>query len=71
MFARDRADEVLALGLEQPWFRDLYHFALRMPWWRFLLSVVLLYGGFNAVFALLYLILRFMPAGIMGKGRLE
>ena len=56
LIARDRADEVLALGLEQPWFRDLYHFALRMPWWRFLTGVAVLYVAANALFALLYLI---------------
>jgi inward rectifier potassium channel len=56
LIARDRADEVLALGLDRPWFRDLYHFALRMPWWRFLLGIITLYAAANALFALLYLI---------------
>ena len=56
LIARGRADEVLALGLHRPWFRDLYHFALRISWWRFLLISVTLYIVANALFALLYLI---------------
>src|SRR5436305_13747402 len=56
LIARGRADEVLALGLHRPWFRDLYHFALRISWWRFLLISVILYILANALFALLYLI---------------
>src|SRR5436305_805765 len=56
LIARGRADEVLAIGLPRPWFRDLYHFALRLPWWRFLLGGVALYAAANALFALLYLI---------------
>jgi len=56
LFARERADEVLAIGLPRLWFRDLYHFALRIPWWRFLLLGIGLYVAANALFALLYLI---------------
>src|SRR5207237_6456206 len=56
LFARERADEVLALGLPRPWFRDLYHFALRISWWRFLLLGIALYVAANAVFGLIYLI---------------
>lgn len=56
LIARDRADEVIALGLGQPWFRDLYYFALRVSWSRFLLGVVVLYGAANAVFALVYML---------------
>jgi inward rectifier potassium channel len=56
IFARERADEVLALGLEQPWYKDLYHFALRVSWSRFLLFGIVLYTGANALFAVLYLI---------------
>ena len=56
IISRGRADEVLAIGLYRPWFRDLYHFALRIPWWRFLLSGIALYVVVNALFALLYLI---------------
>jgi inward rectifier potassium channel len=46
---------VLAVGSLRPWFGDLYHFALRLPWWRFLLGGLLLYLAANAAFALLYL----------------
>ena len=56
IIARGRADEVLAVGLEQRWFKDLYHFALRVSWYRFLLGVVLLYGVANAVFAVFYML---------------
>lgn len=63
LIARDRADEVIALGLERPWFKDLYHFALRVPWWRFLLGVVVLYLAANAVFALLYM----LPGNAIGN----
>ncbi|MBV8492600.1 MAG: ATP-sensitive inward rectifier potassium channel 10 [Alphaproteobacteria bacterium] len=56
LIARDRADEVLALGLGEPWFRDLYHFALRVSWSRFLLGVVVLYGAANAFFAVIYML---------------
>jgi inward rectifier potassium channel len=56
LIARGRADEILAIGLPRPWFRDLYHFALRIPWWRFLLLGIGLYIAANALFALLYLI---------------
>jgi inward rectifier potassium channel len=56
LIARGRADEVLAIGLYRPWFRDLYHFALRIPWWRFLILGLVLYAAANALFALVYLI---------------
>src|SRR5438477_900370 len=56
LIARGRTDEILALGLHRPWFRDLYHFALRVSWWRFLLMSIVLYVTANALFALLYLI---------------
>ena len=56
LIARGRTDEILALGLHRPWFRDLYHFALRVSWWRFLLMSIVLYAAANALFALIYLI---------------
>jgi inward rectifier potassium channel len=56
LVARGRADEVLAIGLHRPWFRDLYHFALRVSWWRFLVLGIVLYAAANALFALIYLI---------------
>jgi inward rectifier potassium channel len=56
LIARSRHDEVLAIGLPRPWFRDLYHFALRISWARFLVLGIALYIAANALFALLYLI---------------
>ncbi|MGE5269724.1 MAG: ion channel [Thiohalocapsa sp.] len=53
--ARRTADETLAVGLSRPWLGDLYHLALRLPWWRFLLAGAALYLAANTVFALLYL----------------
>jgi inward rectifier potassium channel len=56
LIARETADQTLAIGLRRPWFGDLYHFALRLPWWRFLLGGVAFYLAANAVFATLYLL---------------
>jgi len=56
LIARGTADQTLALGLPRPWFGDLYHVALRIPWWRFLLGGVALYIAANAGFAALYLV---------------
>jgi inward rectifier potassium channel len=56
LIARGRADEVLAIGVPRPWFRDLYHFALRISWSRFLLLGIGFYIAANALFALIYLI---------------
>jgi inward rectifier potassium channel len=56
LIARERADTVLAIGLLRPRFGDLYHFALRISWSRFLLGGAAYYVAANALFALLYLI---------------
>ena len=56
LIARETADQTLAIGLRRPWFGDLYHFTLRIPWWCFLAGGVALYIGANAGFALLYLL---------------
>ena len=56
LIARGRHDEVLAIGLPRPWFRDLYHFALRISWSRFLGIGISLFSAANALFALAYLI---------------
>src|ERR1700726_412221 len=56
LIARSRHDEVLAIGLPRPWFRDLYHFALRISWSRFLGIGIALFAAANALFALVYLI---------------
>ncbi len=55
LIARGTADQTLAVGLRRPWLGDLYHFALRLAWWRFLLSGLGCYLVANAGFALLYL----------------
>ena len=56
IIGRERADQTLAIGLPRPWFGDLYHFALRLPWSGFLLGGVAFYIAANALFALLYLL---------------
>jgi inward rectifier potassium channel len=55
LIARNREDETLAIGLHRPWFGDLYHRALTIGWWRFLLVGSALYIGANLLFALFYL----------------
>jgi inward rectifier potassium channel len=55
LIARAKADRTRAIGSPRPSFGDLYHFALRLPWPRFLLGGLLLYVAANAAFALLYL----------------
>jgi inward rectifier potassium channel len=56
LIARNREDQILAIGLHRPWFGDLYHRALTIGWWRFLLVGSVLYIGANLLFALLYLV---------------
>src|SRR6202035_806038 len=56
LIARGRHDEVLAIGLPRPSFHDLYHFALRISWSRFLGIGIALFAAANALFALVYLI---------------
>jgi inward rectifier potassium channel len=56
LIARETADQTLAVSLRRPWFGDLYHVTLRIPWWSFLLGGVALYLAANAVFAALYLL---------------
>ena len=65
LIARSRHDEVLAIGLPRPWFRDLYHFALRISWSRFLGIGIALFAAANAVFALIYL----MPGDAITNAR--
>lgn len=55
LLPRETADQTLAVGLPRPWLGDLYHFALRLAWWRFLIGGLALYLVANAGFALLYL----------------
>jgi len=55
LLARETADQTLTVGLRRPWLGDLYHFLLRIPWWRFLLGGLAFYVLTNMGFALLYL----------------
>jgi inward rectifier potassium channel len=55
LIVREPADRTRAIGLERPWLGDLYHLALRIAWWRFLVAGLVLYLAANALFALLYL----------------
>jgi len=52
----DRSDRILALGLRQWWFTDLYYRTLTASWTRFLLIGSAVYLALNALFALLYLL---------------
>jgi inward rectifier potassium channel len=51
----DRRAQIVRLGVERAWHRDLYHRALRMPWSGFLGLAALVFLGANVAFALLYL----------------
>jgi inward rectifier potassium channel len=55
LIARDTADRVLAIGLERPWFGDLYHRILTIGWPSFFAAALGAYIATNIVFALLYL----------------
>jgi inward rectifier potassium channel len=45
---------ILVTGTKSAPFRDLYHRFLRLPWWAALTSIVVVFLGFNALFASLY-----------------
>ena len=49
------ADRPRAIGRERPGFSELYHFALRISWPRFLAGSAAVYVAANIAFALLYL----------------
>jgi inward rectifier potassium channel len=51
---RERSDQVVAIGLRNPWLRDLYHQLLTLPWWAFLTGLAGLYLSLNMLFAALY-----------------
>ena len=51
------------VGIRQPWFGDLYHRMVTLPWWTFLGLSSALYLMVNAVFAGLYLL---QPGSIAG-----
>jgi inward rectifier potassium channel len=46
--------QVVAEGLRQSWWDDLYHVALGASWPRFLAALVGVFGGLNFLFATLY-----------------
>src|SRR4051794_8694317 len=54
--ARTSSERIRRVNLRTKWWQDIYHRALTMRWWWFLLSGSVLYVLVNAVFALLYLL---------------
>jgi inward rectifier potassium channel len=54
--ARTSADRVRRVNLRTRWWQDIYHRALTLPWWGFLLCGSAFYILVNALFALLYLV---------------
>jgi len=52
----EAADRMLQLGIERPWYQDLYHRTLTIPWWTFLLGGSTVYIAANMLFAVLYLL---------------
>jgi inward rectifier potassium channel len=56
LISRNKADQVVALGLPQPWFGDLYHRILTISWPRFLVIGLATYIAANLGFATLYLL---------------
>jgi inward rectifier potassium channel len=61
--ARTRAEHLRRRNLDVAWHHDLYHRALTLRWWSFLLAGCVAYLGINVVFALLYLL---QPGSIQG-----
>ena len=53
---RERADQVVAIGLRAEWMKDLYHYLLVLPWSAFIAGFFLVYFGLNLIFAALYLL---------------
>jgi len=56
LIARDRADQVVRLGVEREWFHDLYHHTLTISWPTFFAIGAALYIVANLFFAVLYLL---------------
>src|SRR3954447_19873261 len=54
--ARTRTDQIRRANLRTRWWQDVYHRALTMRWWWFLLFGCVVYVVANAAFALLYLL---------------
>ena len=60
---RTRAEQLRRRNLDVRWHHDLYHRALVLRWWTFLLVGCVAYLGVNVIFALLYLL---QPGSISG-----
>ena len=60
---RSSAEQIARVGLRNPWWRDLYHRALTVRWWWFVLYGSLAYVAVNVVFAVLYML---QPGSIAG-----
>jgi inward rectifier potassium channel len=56
LIAHDTADEVISIGLERPWFDDIYARILRMGWSSFFALGAATYVLANIFFAVLYLL---------------
>ena len=56
LIVHDTADEVLSVGLERPWFDDIYHRILEMSWPNFFALGAATYLVANLFFAALYLL---------------
>ena len=65
MVSRGKADRVVTFGMDPRWWKDIYHSAMHIPWWGFLLVATGVYSLTNLVFAGLYLL---QPGAIAGVG---
>jgi inward rectifier potassium channel len=65
--ARTRGDKIRRVNLRTRWWQDIYHHALTVRWWWFLLFGCAVYLGVNAVFAGLYL----LQAGSIANARTD
>jgi inward rectifier potassium channel len=54
MAEQNRSYEVRVVGARTEHFRDLYHAALRVPFWALILRIVVMFLGLNVVFAAIY-----------------
>lgn len=63
IIARSPAEQIRRRNLHAPWYQDLYHHALMLRWYAFLVVGCAVYLGVNVVFAGLYLL---QPGAIAG-----
>ena len=56
LIVHDTADQVVSVGLERPWFDDIYHRILKMSWPNFFVLGAASYLVANLFFAALYLL---------------